>query len=112
MKQLRLLPAACAVWAATLLALHGNWCIVVPVLALVLWRWQRGQAILCAALSALAIVVTKVRLARAVPLGDVLTGTVISDPSETRGGWLLRLRVPGYPFQVPVFADAVSYTHL
>lgn len=105
MKQLRLLPAACAVWAATLLALHGNWCIVVPVFALVLWRWQRGQAILCAALSALAIVVTKVRLARAVPLGDVLTGTVISDPSETRGGWLLRLRVPGYPFQVPVFAD-------
>ncbi len=47
--------------------------MTVPVFALVLWRWQRGQAILCAALSALAIVVTKVRLARAVPLGDVLT---------------------------------------
>ncbi|OFT50855.1 metal-binding protein [Corynebacterium sp. HMSC06D04] len=105
MRQLRLLPAACAVWLATLLSFNGAWCSLVPLVCLVLWFWQRGQAVLTTSLSALAIAVTKVRISRAGPLGDVLTGTVITEPTEVRFGWLLRLRVPGYPFQVPVFSD-------
>ncbi|AKK09392.1 ComEC/Rec2 family competence protein [Corynebacterium testudinoris] len=113
MSELRLVPAAVVVWAvvlALLLGVHPGWVTVglgVVAFGAVALR-QAGQAILAGALGVLAGGITSLRRwqAHRWEPGQHLVGTVSSSPVEVDGGrYLIRLDVPGYPAELPVFVD-------
>lgn len=113
MSELRLVPAAVVVWAvvlALLLGVHPGWVTVglgVVAFGAVVLR-QAGQAILAGVLGVLAGGITSLRRwqAHRWEPGQHLVGTVSSSPVEVDGGkYLIRLDVPGYPAELPVFVD-------
>ena len=111
MRELRLVPGAATAWLsviAVLLAGRG-WAIalIAVVVALCLIARQWGQALFCGAVAGGAVLVAAVRQARAAAfdLGSEVTGRLVTEPTQTStGGWLLKLKVPGYPTQLPVFS--------
>lgn len=130
MSELRLVPAALAVWAATLAGIvWGTWASLVAVAVvvavsvvcavLIVPRAEgpapgrgAGQAMLVGGLGCAASAVTAVRMAtaKAWEFGSEVTGTVSGQPTPTigaGGGFLLRLSVPGHPGSIPVFVRSV-----
>lgn len=112
MTELRLFPAAAAVWAATAAVLLVGWQLAcVGVLAAAscwLFFRQWGQAAACAVFGLAASVLAAVRQARAqaFDFAQPLEARLIAAPTETASGnWLLRLRIPGFPAQLPVFVE-------
>ncbi|AJK69480.1 ComEC/Rec2 family competence protein [Corynebacterium marinum] len=113
MSELRLVPGAVAVWAATLiLLLHGS--ALLAGLALVAgcvglaWCRQAGQAAFVAVLgvSATALTRWRQRTAAAWDPPERLPGTVSGTPVELEsGGHLVRVDAPGHPAPLPVFTD-------
>lgn len=106
MRELRLVPAAAVAWLATLAVLFGQPWLLVGLVAFVLVRQRApGQAILCTASGALFATVAAVRMHRAgqFRFGAEVTGRLTADPIQTASGWMVRLSVPGYPAQLPVF---------
>lgn len=117
MGEVRLVPAALVVWAATAVAITlGVGVAVVVVLvavagAVVLRAY--GQAVFIAGMGAAALLTTGVRLriARAwEPAGEFL-GRISGAPKQTRaGGFIVRVQVDGNPTLTPVFVDEVPET--
>lgn len=110
MSELRLLPAACVVWAATLAGVRwGGWAsiiAVVAVLVVALIVRDAGQAIIVFGLGVAASAVTALRMhtARAWQFGDTIIGRIAGQPVRIEGrGYLLRLHVPGHPGPVGAF---------
>ncbi|MDN8605190.1 ComEC/Rec2 family competence protein [Corynebacterium ureicelerivorans] len=109
MSELRLVPAALAVWAAAACCiLFGAWAAaaVIAVLAVgcVLLR-QPGQALLTAGLGAAATVTAAVRKGMSAAASEVV-GTISGAPKQTSSGaFLVRVRVPGRPSTTPVFTQ-------
>lgn len=109
MSELRLVPAALAVWAAAALCiLVGLWAAAAVVVALavgcVLLR-QPGQAVLTAGLGAAAAATAAVRVRLSVAASEI-AGTVSGAPKQTASGaYLVRVRVPGQPSATPVFVE-------
>lgn len=111
MSELRLVPAAVAVWAASLIVIvtgTGLACAAVAVLALMcLLARQAGQAILVAGLGIASTVVATLRCrsAAAWHFGDQIRGTVSGQPKHVEtGSWIVRLRIDGHPSTLTVFA--------
>ncbi|MDO5031075.1 ComEC/Rec2 family competence protein [Corynebacterium sp.] len=107
MRELRLVPAAVAAWLATLaVAFTLPWLVLVGAAAAAFLR-PRGQAILCAASACLygLLALVRTRRADAFAFGGEVTGRVLAAPTEVPSGWLLKLTVPGYPAQLPVFVQ-------
>ncbi|MCK7675012.1 ComEC/Rec2 family competence protein [Corynebacterium pygosceleis] len=115
MTELRLLPSAVAVWVAVAVVLvtRSGWPGVIPVIAgagaAVLCR-APGQALLVTGCGAFAVITTWIRVRAAdqhrltTVRRTVSDGRVVTGPTEIADGtWLLRLRLPGYPADVPVF---------
>ena len=106
MSELRLLPAAAAVWAVTLALLLDAPFFSLPVLLLLvgvlLWAGQPGQALFTGALGGLAAAATwwRQRLAAAWPAPEEVTGRVVST-----GRGLVRIRAPDHPGLLTVFTD-------
>lgn len=111
MSELRLVPAAGAVWLAALVCLWQGpvWaaCVVAAfVVACLLWR-EFGQAVLVGSLGLASLVVALVRhrIAQAWQFGDTVVATVSGQPrllaSDT---WLTRVVVPGHPSTLAVFS--------
>ncbi|WP_350354529.1 hypothetical protein [Corynebacterium aquatimens] len=104
MTELRLVPAALAVWAASLVCvLVGPAAAALVVLALAVgcacWR-EWGQAVLVAGLGAAATVVAtvRIRIAAAWDFAEPIVGTVSGQPKQlTTGSWLTRITLPGHP---------------
>lgn len=119
MSELRLVPAALAVWAASLAGIvWGPWAALAAVLAacacIAVGR-EVGQVILVAGLGGASAAVTTLRLtwARAFQFRGELVGEVSGAPRQVDGGgFLLRVRVEGHPGLVPAFVrdlpEAVS----
>ena len=114
MGELRLVPAAVAVWAAAVCAIvFGVRAAVAAVLVCAgiaaVWRaW--GQALMVAGLGAASTVVAAVRLriARSWDPGGEIAGTVAGAPKQiASGGYLVRVQVAGVPSPTPVFTDEV-----
>lgn len=117
MGELRLVPAALAVWAgAACCILVGAWAgaLAVAVLcAVALALREPGQALLTAGLGAAAVATAglRVRAAAAWEFGRAraeVAGT-LSGPVKrvASGAYLANVSVPGYPAPVPVFAEAL-----
>ena len=111
MRELRLVPGAATAWLAVIAVLLAGrgWAIAViaVAVALCLCTRQWGQALFCGTVASAAALVAAVRQARAATFdfGTEVTGRLTTAPTQTStGGWLLRLRVPGYPTQLPVFS--------
>ena len=109
MSELRLVPAALAVWAAAACCvLFGVWAalLVVGVLAAgCLLAREYGQGVLTAGLGAAATLTAAVRQ-RASSAASEIVGTVSGTPKQTESGaYLVRVKVPGQPSTTPVFAD-------
>ena len=111
MSELRLIPAAGAVWLAALVCLWQGpiaaACVVVAlVMACVMGR-EIGQAVLVGGLGMASLVVALVRrrVANAWSFGDTVVATVSGQPrllaSDT---WLTRVVVPGHPSTLAVFS--------
>lgn len=106
MRELRLVPAAVVAWLATLAVLFGHPWLLGGLVCFALARGQwRGQGILCAASGVIFAALAYVRSVRAAAFhfGSEVTGKLAADPVQTASGWMVRLRVPGYPAQLPVF---------
>ncbi|MBE7365468.1 ComEC/Rec2 family competence protein [Corynebacterium aurimucosum] len=106
MRELRLVPAAVVAWLATLAVLFGHPWLLGGLVCFALARGQwRGQGILCAASGVIFATLAYVRSVRAAAFhfGSEVTGKLAADPVQTASGWMVRLRVPGYPAQLPVF---------
>ncbi|OFN79271.1 hypothetical protein HMPREF2526_07350 [Corynebacterium sp. HMSC070E08] len=106
MRELRLVPAAVVAWLATLAVLFGHPWLLCGLVLFVLARGQwRGQGILCAASGGIFATLAHVRSVRAAGFhfGSGVTGKLAAEPTQTASGWMVRLRVPGYPAQLPVF---------
>lgn len=106
MRELRLAPAAVVAWVATLAVLFGQpWLLLGLVACFAFLRRAPGQAILCTASGALFTTLAAVRMRRAEAFhfGSEVTGKLTADPIQTASGWMVRLSVPGYPTQLPVF---------
>ena len=100
------MPAAAVAWVATLAVLFGQpWLLVGLVACSALVRRAPGQAILCAASGILFATLAAVRVqrAQAFHFGAEVTGRLTADPIQTASGWMVRLSIPGYPAQLPVF---------
>ena len=114
MGELRLVPAAVAVWAAAACAIvFGVRAAVVVVLLCAgiaaVWRaW--GQVLMVAGLGAASTIVAWLRLRTAHrwdPAGEI-AGTVAGAPKQiASGGYLVRVQVAGVPSPTPVFTDEV-----
>lgn len=108
MRELRLTPAAVVAWLATLAVLFGQpWLLLGLVACFAFLRRAPGQAILCTASGALFATLAAVRMRRAEAFhfGSEVTGKLTADPIQTASGWMVRLSVPGYPTQLPVFLN-------
>ncbi|WP_286953687.1 MULTISPECIES: ComEC/Rec2 family competence protein [Corynebacterium] len=110
MTELRLFPGAAVVWAATAIVLLNGWqaaCIIVMVVAAAwLLLRQRGQGIACGGIGLAAVAVAAIRKSRAqaFEFTQPLEGRISAAPTQMDSGtWLLRLRVEGFPAQLPVF---------
>lgn len=112
MSELRLVPAALAVWLASLACILSGAraaaaavaCLAVACCAARQW----GQAVLVALLGSASAVVALVRLraARTWVFPHRVVGEVSGQPKQLQSGaWLVRLRVEGYPSTLSVFAD-------
>lgn len=107
MSELRLVPAALAVWvAAACCILIGAWAAVavtvVCAAGCLAWR-QPGQAVLTAGLGAAATLTATVRMRLSTAAAEI-AGTVSGSPKQTAtGAFLVRVRVPGQPAPTPVF---------
>ncbi|WP_411702451.1 ComEC/Rec2 family competence protein [Corynebacterium sp. LaCa142] len=111
MKELRLLPGALTAWVAVIavLVFGQGWAVtcIGSVVGICLLARHWGQAIFCGVIASAAAFVAGVRQARAAAFdfGREITGRVVTAPTQTStGGWLIRLDVPGYPAQLPVFS--------
>ncbi|MBI9001473.1 ComEC/Rec2 family competence protein [Corynebacterium sp. CCM 9185] len=115
MTELRLLPSAVVVWATVVVVLMTRmaWVGLVPValatLIAVAFR-APGQSLLIAACGAAAMVTSLMRVVAADrhPLNSVgratVEGRVVATPASVGDGVrLLRLRIAGYPADLPVF---------
>ena len=109
MSELRLLPAAAAVWAVTLALLLDAplaplAALLLPLLlvAVLLWWRQPGQAVFTGALAALAGGATRWRQQRAADwvAPEQLTGEVV-----TVGSGFVRVRAPAHPGTLTVFTE-------
>ena len=103
------MPAALAVWAAAACCiLFGVWAalLVAGVLAVFcLAAREPGQAVLTAGLGAAATLTAAVRTRASAPASEVV-GTISGTPKQTdTGAYLVRVRMPGKPSTMPVFAD-------
>nr|VDG63067.1 ComEC family competence protein [Streptococcus thermophilus] len=114
MSELRLVPAAATVWAATLIAIvygiRPATVLVVAIAAAALMARQPGHAMLTAGLGACTLAVTWARIvaAQARQIGNTVIGTVSGTPRDvTGGGWVVNVSVSGYPVPVPVFTEDV-----
>ncbi|OFS20562.1 ComEC/Rec2 family competence protein [Corynebacterium sp. HMSC04H06] len=114
MRELRLVPAAASVWAATLAVVLGwplvGLGVVGAVVVAAALRRHIGQALVVAATGGVAMVVALVRQARAAAFAPTgrLEGELQSAPvALDSGGWLLRLDVEGVPGAVPVFSESL-----
>ncbi|WP_459588612.1 ComEC/Rec2 family competence protein [Corynebacterium camporealensis] len=115
MSELRLAPAAVAVWLATMFALLGRWMLVAVVLVgagLALWWFRlQGQALLTVVLGGISVLVALVRQKRAGEYScpSRLSGTAVTDAKEIEtdfgSSWLVPVGVSGYPVPLPVFVD-------
>ena len=112
MSELRLAPAAVAVWAATLAALVWGPVVacaaVAAVCAAVACARQWGQVVLVAGLGCVAGLATTLRVAtaRAWQFGAEVVGTVSGAARPIEGhGYLLRIGVAGHPGPIAVFVD-------
>ncbi|MDU4730120.1 MAG: ComEC/Rec2 family competence protein [Corynebacterium sp.] len=112
MRELRLVPGAATAWLAVIAVLLGGrgWAIfiIAAVVGCCLIARQWGQALFSGMVATAAALVAAVRQARAAAfdLGTEVTGRLTTAPTQTStGGWLLRLKVPGYPTQLPVFSS-------
>ncbi|WP_018117663.1 ComEC/Rec2 family competence protein [Corynebacterium mastitidis] len=109
MSELRLVPAAALTWAVALAAIHGHAplgaCLVGVVAAVCLLLGSWGQALVTGSCGAASLAVAAERVTegrRALP--GLLRATVLGEPKSLPGGsWLVRVRVPGYPAEVPLF---------
>lgn len=120
MQELRLAPAAVAVWAGALCCLvWGVPSAVIVVMvgaAACIACKEFGQAILVTGLGLASVAGTELRraAARAWDFGQTIStgqlfGTVRGQPRElTDGGYLTRVSVEGYPAPIPVFTDELS----
>ena len=116
MSELRLVPAALAVWAVILVLLsHGSVVLAVAgvaVTALILGiLGQGGQATMVGASGAAATLVTwdGRRRARSWEPGEQIVGEVATAPVEiTGGGYLVRVDVSDLPAPLPVFTDELG----
>lgn len=115
MSELRLVPAALAVWAASIACvLAGTHAAVVVVAAFcagsaLLREW--GQALLTAGLGAASVLAAHVRLriADAWDYASPLIGTVSGQPKFTASGsWLTRIALPGHPSTLTVFSATLD----
>lgn len=114
MSELRLVPAALLVWAATLMVLLSR--DVLPALILVLLAGltalllrHHGQALLLWSSGAVAtsFVTTRLAAVKTLELGAELAGKLLSTPAEiSPGTWILRIQVEGYPTPVPTLLMA------
>ena len=111
MRELRLVPGAATAWLAVIAVLLGGrgWAIfiIAAVVGCCLIARQWGQALFSGMVATAAALVAAVRQARAAAfdLGTEVTGRLTTAPTQTStGGWLLKLKVPGYPTQLPVFS--------
>ena len=114
MGELRLVPAAAAVWAASLAFLvAGAWAAAASVAllavgCLVAREW--GQSILVCGLgfASCSVAALRVFTARSWQFGDHVEGRVSGQPKElANGSWLTRVRVDGYPVPVTVFSKEI-----
>lgn len=112
MSELRLIPAALAVWLASLACIvRGARAAVAVVACLALAccaARQWGQALLVALLgsASAAVALVRLRAARAWVFPHRVVGVVSGQPKQLQSGaWLVRLRVEGYPSTLSVFAD-------
>lgn len=112
MRELRLVPGAATAWLAVVAVLLGGrgWAIfiIAAVVGCCLIARQWGQALFSGMVATAAALVAAVRQARAAAfdLGTEVTGRLTTAPTQTStGGWLLKLKVPGYPTQLPVFSS-------
>lgn len=112
MSELRLIPAALAVWLASLACIvWGARAAVAVVACLALASCaarQWGQALLVALLgsASAAVALVRLRAARAWVFPRRVVGVVSGQPKQLQSGaWLVRLRVEGYPSTLSVFAD-------
>ena len=109
MSELRLVPAALAVWAAAACCiLFGTYAVAaatgVFVVGCLIWR-ELGQAVLTAGLGVAAAVTATVRMRLCSTAAEV-AGTVSGAPKQTSSGaYLVRVRVPGQPSVTPVFVQ-------
>lgn len=118
MNELRLLPAALVVWAATWLvvATRQPWAaaglVILVVGAALLWR-QVGQALVLGSAGAAATVLAWMRCHWTWNLQQapgVVQGRLATESRLVADGhlWLFRLRVLGQPAELTVFAPAAS----
>lgn len=117
MSELRLVPAALAVWAASLICvLYGTGpaaCAVAVLAVGCAMAGERGQAILVAGLGAASATVAsvRVRIAKAWEYGPTIEGVVSGHPKQLESGtWLTRVSVPGHPATLTVFSREVPDT--
>ena len=115
MRELRLAPCALVAWAMVIAVTLGCevWFTALVAAGVVaLWiRGVRGQAVLIGGAGALALVTAATRRARwqAFEAVGEITGRIVARPAPTdAGGWYLKVQIPGYPTQVPMFAGELS----
>ena len=111
MSELRLVPAALAVWLAALACMLSGArvaAVVVACLALACCAARQwGQALLVAMLgsASTAVALVRLRTAQAWVFPSRVVGEVSGQPKQLQSGaWLVRLRVEGYPSTLSVFA--------
>lgn len=111
MKELRLVAAAALVWSVALAMILGAPVVALALVTLTVAGWcavkQWGQALLCGVLGASAGIVAwaRVRAAESFTLAREFTARVAAAPQELESGsWLTRVRVSGYPADIPVFS--------
>lgn len=104
MTELRLVPAAFVVWAATLSSIvwgpAASAAVVALALAFSAVIRDAGQSVAVCGLGAAATVVAQLRMAtaRAWEFGDSVTGRLTGAPTPIDGrGYLIHLAVPGHP---------------
>lgn len=114
MSELRLVPAALAVWFAAIAVLAFGPAAATVVVTLIgggcLLMEERGQAVLVSALGTTSATVAAVRahIAARWDFAQPIIATVSGRPKQLESGtWLTRLAIPGHPSTLAVFSDAV-----
>lgn len=116
MSELRLVPAALAAWAVTLVVLLTGalWWVIagLGILGMVLvWLREPGQAVLSVTVGSLTAVTARMRQRQAENWepGETLVGTLSAAPVSIDGGhqssYLVRLDIDGFPVPLPLFTE-------